>query len=222
MDQLLEIQRASIGDLGEIILLAEDKSAPRQRIYGKWIQGWKKALEDRAIRERGYICLLHHDTVIEDRDRFLDLVNAIARMGFAAAGPSDGADGTMRKNLNGRFYLNTCFAICDPREIGEWWQQPDLDGIAMTYEDYWNIVKPVLGKIYYLKTRWREPKIGRATQILFRGDPVACHLWLSSVELRTNDAQPTLEIATRDEIKEWRSRFISAYTKKVVGLENGT
>lgn len=210
VDALRAIQKASIGDLGHVI---HETGGPRNFIYEKIIDGYKKALDIPGIKDSGYIVLLHHDTVIEDRPLFLDLIHFVRSEGFALAGTRDGGT-VIRGNENGKFYLNSNFIVVDPRAVGEWWEFDNWDGIY-SYEDYWVLSRVAIGNIFYLETTWREPRIGKSTWALFRGEPVACHLWFSMGDLRASDIGfSTVEGYTAQQTREWRQEFLDHYGKR--------
>jgi hypothetical protein len=172
----------------------------------KYSMGWKEAQKtghDTAV-------LLHHDTIVRDREALVDLIEHVHAEGIAFAGPRDG--GTVnRSRPEGHLYLNTSLVVANLNVVRDpWWEDESFFDV-LQFEDYWTMFLQHLGNILYLDIRWAEPRIGRATDYFWGDRRIASHLWLSMGPERTTPGfGDTIEGFHRDEISKWRDEWLEA------------
>jgi hypothetical protein len=225
-ENLAVVQEASISDFGVMDYISEDipESEPISfvPVVTKMIDGCKRAYANKDVMERGYVVLLHHDVVIEDSENFENLVRYVMDEGYTLAGQSE-SDGLGRNHHNGRFYLNACMIIIDPRKLGRWWEDRWCDGGWLKdgtiyqmrdIETYWKISHDALGNILYLNTEPGEFQVGRSCCIMFNGKPVVNHLWLSTVDMRVFKGAHTVWDFSAEEACSWRREWCEHYAKR--------
>lgn len=217
---LRSVQGPTFEGVAELLYMREKIPVPGVEcpILGRWIEGYKQAVD--IVGPDGFVALGHHDMVLDNKDALHSLMDRMVRDGIAVAGQSE-CDRLMRHNQNGQGMVHSWFMVTRPKLLGRWWEVDQwidngwvtMDGKVRRcqgMEFYWKLSLDAKGNILFLPTRWREPRLGNATELWYDGCKMATHLWLSTAQERV--IWKTIEGNSREDIERWRDEWIRAYS----------